>query len=103
MRRALIVGALLTTSCVQYGARDWFKEYEYLPLRSRAAFDLDCEARELSFLPLGSRAEGYDVIGVRGCAQTAIYVYRDDAWILNSVSEAGVSVRELDDKTSSTP
>ncbi len=86
MRRAVVIWALLASGCVAYGTREWFKDYEFLRLRARAAFDLDCDARNLTFQPMGSRAEGYDVIGVQGCDHNAIYVFRDDAWILNSTS-----------------
>lgn len=86
MRRTLAIGALLTSACVTIGSREWFVDYEFLHLRSRAAFELDCDPKELSFEPLGSRPEGYDVIGVRGCDQSAIYVFRQGAWILNSTT-----------------
>jgi hypothetical protein len=57
-------------------------------LRTRAAFDLRCEAKDLELVELnrGANAPGVgSVYGVTGCGRRATYVYDDKhTWLMNS-------------------
>jgi hypothetical protein len=55
-------------------------------LKNRAAFDLDCSPDQLTLVtlnilasPSGNRPSE---VGVRGCGRKAVYVPRDEAWML---------------------
>ncbi len=57
-------------------------------LRTRAAFDLDCPASELTFHELTHPSQQ----GVVGCGQRVTYVYvRTTGWVLNSVDHPATS------------
>lgn len=82
--RLLLLALLAATLCGCYRYRDeWVTA-----LRSRAAFELSCDASTLTIAPLtretfgASNAPLYQ--GVQGCGQRAVYVATVSGYVLNS-------------------
>jgi hypothetical protein len=54
-------------------------------IRTRAAFDMHCDANALKFSPLAK--DGYDIVrqyGVEGCGQASVYVSTPSGWVVNT-------------------
>lgn len=74
MRQLFLATFLRRAGCVDTDA-----------LRTRAAFDLECTARELEFTPLQEKNGRGTVYGVTGCGRRATYVYGPTGqWLMNS-------------------
>ena len=54
----------------------------YDALIARAAFDLQCNAKELKVTPLGT----IDSEGIEGCGKRTVYVFSNNShgWVLNA-------------------
>ena len=58
-------------------------------IRQRASFDLECDESDLELVVMSTRnrcvKDGATQIGVRGCDQSAVYVWTyDSGWVMNT-------------------
>jgi hypothetical protein len=65
----------------------WLKDQDQL-LARRAAFDLNCDAAQIQVVPLGQEDFKYKAVGVKGCGETATYLWNDGSstWVQNRTS-----------------
>jgi hypothetical protein len=75
---------------VYTGSTEWWQTYQSQKLAQRAGFDLNCDAQQLKFVPLGDQNFEYKTVGVQGCGETATYLWNDGnlTWIENRTSAA---------------
>ncbi len=87
----LVAASALFAGCGpehQPGSKHWFYSsphgYGVEQLSKRATFDLQCPVEQLTYQPLGSWRDGYEIVGVTGCEQRATYVRLEGKWLMQS-------------------